>query len=94
MSIGGSAAFVLYFGAALHDASGDQRRLLRTTLPPLIRRAKEEQDPEQWRLIAISMVMTVRRIMPEWPGPTGEWLTQIRKLIPEGSDAFQVGKTT
>ena len=94
MSASGYAAFTLYFGAALHDASGDQRRLLRTTLPPLIKRAKEEKDPEQWKLIAQSMLIKVHQIMPEWPGPTGEWLAQIKALLPEGEDAFQVGKTT
>lgn len=94
MSVSGYLAFTLYFGAALHDASGDQKRLLRTALPPLIRRAKVEKDPDQWNLIAQSMLIKVHQIMPEWPGPTGEWLEQIKKLIPEGSDAFQVGKTT
>jgi hypothetical protein len=80
----GYMAFTLYVGAAMHDANGDQKRLMQTKLPPLISRAKTvTHDPDEWRLVAESILINVQRIMgPEWR-PIGEWAERIDALLKE-----------
>lgn len=84
MSIAGQLALTLYVGAAIADASGDQKRLLNTTLPPLLRRAKQEaHDNAQYKLVVESMILTIGRIMgSEWR-PRGEAADYINQLLKE-----------
>lgn len=83
MSLGGYVAFTLWIGAAVHDATPDQRRLIQTQCRPLIERAREVSgNAEEWALVAKSIMMTVNHIMgPKWPGPQGEWLEQIERMV-------------
>lgn len=92
MSLGGYLAFTLYLGAAMNDASGDQRRLLRTTMKPLLARMKEvQEDGREWGLVAQSVLINVHRIMGlEWR-PNHEWSNQIKLLLQDDPHATHLG---
>lgn len=94
MSLGGHLAYTLYVGAALADANGDQTRLLRTKLPPMLKRMKElKDDDHNWRLAAQSLLMRIHEVMGKDWRPKGEWATQINALLKE-ANAVQERKTT
>lgn len=95
MNVGGYLAFTLYVGAAVADATGDQRRLLDTNMNPLLKRMKEvQEDAREWGLVAESMLINIHRIMgPDWR-PKEDWLRQIKFLLKDDPHALQIGKAT
>lgn len=82
MSLGGYMAYTLYIGAAFADANGDQTRLLRTKLPPMLKRMRELQgDDHNWPLAAKSLLMRIQEVMgPKWR-PSDPWMAQIKALL-------------
>lgn len=89
---GGYVALALYVRAAFEEATGDQRRLLRTKLPPMLRRMRELQnDDHNWPLAVKSLLLRVHQVMgPEWL-PKEDSLKQIKLLLGRPLDALQIG---
>jgi hypothetical protein len=82
-ALAGYIAFTLFFGAAWNDATEEQREALHTKTAPLLEEAKDRStSPARGRqLIAMILVETQRIMGDEWR-PSGDWATQIDKLLP------------
>lgn len=96
----GYLALTLYMGAAFAEANGDQKRLMRTNLQPMIQRMREEaNDDVQWRLAVQSLLIRVQQVMGENWRPKGEAGDYIRRLLNESiqeraAKKVDVGKQT
>jgi hypothetical protein len=92
MNVGGYVALTMYIGAAFAEGSGDQKRLLHTKLPPMIKRMRQEaHDDEQWRLAVQSLLIRVQEVMGTGWMPKGETGDYIRRLM---SESIQERKAT
>jgi hypothetical protein len=77
VSFRGWLAFTLYLGAAVAEATPDQRAALQREVKPLIAELRESNAA------APKILNVVTRVMgPEWH-PTGEWEQFISNLIAE-----------
>lgn len=84
MNVGGYVALTIYVSAAFAEGNGDQRRLLHTKLPPMIKRMRAEaHDDEQWRLALQSLLIRIQEVMGVGWMPRGEIGEYIRRLISE-----------
>lgn len=93
MTVGGYVALTMYVGAAFSEGSGDQKRLLRTKLPPMIRRMREEaHDEQQWRLAVQSLLIRVQEVMGTGWTPRGETGEYIRRLMSESIKEREAAK--
>lgn len=70
---GEALRFVLFIGAAYHDATEEQQRLLRIKLPPLMDRYKVTGREALVRI-------AIRDVMGQDWNPSGDWKEQIDKL--------------
>lgn len=76
----GWLSFTLYFGAAMNDATLEQRTRFNAEIPPLLKRMRAN-DPAVWKPAAVKMMTTVSEIMgPDWE-PQGDWKNQIDILL-------------
>jgi hypothetical protein len=86
VNVAGYAALTLYVGAAYAEASGDQKSLLNTKLPPMIRRMRAEaHDEEQWRLATQSLLIRIHEVMGRDWRPRGQTGLTIAHLLKEAT---------
>lgn len=82
-AVAGYLAFTLFFGAAWHDATEQQRETLRAKIKPLMEDMKEPSiSPAHGRQLTVMILVETQRIMGDDWKPSGQWATQIDKLLP------------
>jgi hypothetical protein len=78
----GYLAFTLFFGAAWSDATPEQREALRAMTTPLLEEYKDEStSPARGRQLTAMILEETQRIMGDEWQPSGDWATQIGKLL-------------
>lgn len=79
----GYLAFTLFFGAAWHDATDEQREALRAKIAPLLEESKDKStSPPRGRQLTAMILVETQRIMGDDWKPRDDWATQIDKLLP------------